>query len=460
VGTLKIAGGPPDDVRLSLGNIATSLGRLLPKPSRRCLVVALDGIGHDELIEAAEAGIAPTLGNLIASGRLHTVVSTYPPVSAVAWSSFMTASYPGKHGIFGLTHPQADYSFRSTDARDLRMPTLWDRAATDGLRSVVVNLPSTYPARRMSGSLISGYVAPDLDRGCHPRSLGARLSAEGYVVDVDAGLAESDPARFSVHLEDVLQRRIQAMDKVLDSERWSLGIVAFTEAERLNRMWFRRILDGDGMERETYWRWFGHVDTFLARCASRFPAADIVVISAYGFGPLERFVNLDAWLQANGYLKMGASGAISPESRAFSMDPGRIYVASSDMFHSGVVPRVDVRSLVDDIADGLAQLVDPDTGSPVIATIRKRRDAYEGARTYQGPNLVCLPAPGYELKTSRYRPLFSDAVFEGTHTQDNALLLATGTVHKPGATVEDVGATVLEKLRLYDDDVDGLSLLA
>ncbi len=83
----------------------------------------------------------------------------------------------------------------------------------------------------------------------------------------------------------------------------------------------------------------------------------------------------------------------------------------------------------------------------------------KGVRTYQGPNLVCLPAPGYELKTSRRHPLVSDAVFEGTHEQRGALLLAAGTSLKSGATIEDAGATVLAKLGLYDEDVDGTSLL-
>ncbi|MDP9467343.1 MAG: alkaline phosphatase family protein [Chloroflexota bacterium] len=440
-------------------NIAASLGRFLPGPSRRCLVVALDGIGHGELIKAVEAGAAPTLGHFIAEGELQAIASTHPPVSAIAWSSFMTACYSGKHGVFGFTNPQADYSIRFTDAGDLRMPTLWERAAIDGLRSVIVNLPGTYPARRMSGSLVSGFVAPDLALACHPRSLGTRLAAEGYVIDVDAARAHSDPAGFSVHLLDVLRRRIEAMESMLDSERWSLGILAFTEADRLNRMWFRRIGDGDGIERETYWRWFREVDSFVARCAARYSNADIVVVSVTGFGPLKRFVNLDKWLQANGYLDLGASGALSPDSMAFSMDAGRIYVASSDMFRSGAVPRDDVGRLVDDIAAGLAELVDPNTGRPVIATVRKRRDADGGASTPR-PNLVCLPASGYELKSSRDRPLFSDAVFEGTHTQQDALLLATRTTARQGATVADAGATVLAKLGLYHDDADGKSLLS
>ena len=123
--------------------IASTLGRLLPDPARRCMVIVLDGIGQDELIEAVRSGVAPTIGTIIAGGSSQAVASTFPPVSAVAWSSFMTACLPGKHGVFGFTHPQDDYSVRFTDARDLRMPTLRDRAATDGLRSGVVNLPAT-----------------------------------------------------------------------------------------------------------------------------------------------------------------------------------------------------------------------------------------------------------------------------------------------------------------------------
>ena len=439
--------------------ISGSLGRLLPGSSRRCLVVGLDGIGHGEMIAAVKAGVAPTLGSLIAQGQLLPIASTYPPLSSIGWSTFMTGCFPGRHGVFGLTHPEADFGVRINDARDLRMPTLWDRAAIDGLRSVVVNLPGTYPARRMSGKLVSGFVAPDLARACHPRSLGARLSAEGYLIDVDTALAQSDPTRFAAHALEVLQRRMHAMESMLDSERWSLAVLAFTEANRLNRMWWRRIVEGDGIERETYWQWFRQVDSFLARCMSRLSATDVVVASVNGFGPLTRFVNVDAWLRANGYLHIGASGEVRPDSRAISMDQGRIYVASPDMFRGGAVPKADVGRLVDELADGLTQLQDPTTGGPVISVIRKRRDAYEGALTSQGPNLVCLPAPGYELKSSRDLPLFSDAVFEGTHTQQDAMLLAPGTAAAPGASVADVGATILAKLGLYHDDVDGKSLL-
>lgn len=449
-----------EDSEERLRTIASTLGQLLPSPTRRCLVIALDGIGHDDLLDAVATGVAPTLGTLIAGGASYAVASTYPPTSAVAWSSFMTACYPGKHGVFGFTHPEDGYTFRFTDVRDMRMPTLWDRAATDGLRSVIVNLPGTYPARKMSGSIVSGFVAPDLSRACYPRALGKRLASEGYAIDVDAALAHGHPDRFSTEVEEVVQRRIRAMESMLASERWSLAILAFTEANRMNRMWFRRIRLGDGLERDTYSRWFRQVDAFVDRCLVRYPGTHIVVMSPYGFGPLKRFVNLDAWLLANGYLNIDASGAITPDSRAFSMDPGRIYVASSQTFTRGVVPKADVMALVDEIADGLARLTDGDAARPVIASIRKRRDAYEGARTYQGPNLVCLPAPGYELKTSRRLPLFSDALFEGTHVQQGALVLATRTARAKSVTVEDVGATVLANLGLYDQDVDGVNLLA
>jgi hypothetical protein len=50
--------------------------------------------------------------------------------------------------------------------------------------------------------------------------------------------------------------------------------------------------------------------------------------------------------------------------------------------------------------------------------------------------------------------------FEGTHTYDDALFLSDRPTVATEGRVEDVGATVLDLLRLHFDDVDGRSLVA
>jgi predicted AlkP superfamily phosphohydrolase/phosphomutase len=437
----------------------SGLRRLLPG-SARCIVVALDGISVGALRNAIDEGLAPSLAALSPEGPF-SIASSLPPVSSVAWSTFMTAANPGRHGVFGFTHPDpADYEIRFPSADDLRMPTLWDRAATDGLRSAVVNLPATYPARRIAGTLVAGFVAPRLDRACHPRALAERLEREGYLIDVDISLARSDEAAFAEHVGVVVERRIAAMESILAEESWSLAVLAFTEADRLNHLGQPRLANGEGPLGDAYRAWIRSVDGFVGRLAERYPEATILALSDHGFGPLRRYLNLDAWLVEQGYLRLDDTGHIAPESRAFSMDPGRIYVNAAGMFDAGGVESGAIVALVSEIADGLRQLEDPVTGERPIQTVVRRRDAYKGSRARLSPHLVCLPAEGYELKSSRRLPLFSDAgEFEGTHTFDDAFFLARGARAREGANLEDAGATVLAALRLHDDDVDGKSLI-
>jgi predicted AlkP superfamily phosphohydrolase/phosphomutase len=437
----------------------SGLRRLLPG-SARCIVVGLDGISVDALRGAIDAGLTPALGSLSPEGPF-AIRSSLPPVSSVAWSTFMTAANPGRHGVYGFTHPDpADYDVLFPSSDDLRMPTLWDRAATDGLRSVVVNLPATYPARRISGSLVAGFVAPRLDRACHPPALAARLEREGYVIDLDVGLARTDEAAFVEHLARVLERRIAAMDMLLNEESWSLAVLVFTEADRLNHLAQPQLERGDGRLGEAYRAWLRAVDGYVGRLAERYPDATILALSDHGFGPLRRYLNVDAWLVENGYLRLDERGHITPESRAFSMDPGRIYLNVSGMFHGGGVATSLVAGLAGEIADGLRAIVDPETGDHPIQEVVRRRDAYQGARVRLSPHLVTLPAPGYELKSSRRLPLLASAAeFAGTHTYDDAFFLARGAGPRAGAGLEDAGATVLSALRLHDDDVDGRSLL-
>ena len=407
-----------------------------------------------------ERGLVPNIATIARGGTLMSIRSSLPAVSSVAWSSFMTACNPGRHGIFGFTDVQPeDYAVHFPSSADLRTPTLWERAAADGLRSVVVNLPGTYPARPMKGRLVAGFVAPTLERACHPASLAWQLATDGYVIDVDVARARQGEAAFAAHVLDVLDHRIAAMERLLAGARWSLAILAFTEADRLQHLAYRRAHRPDGPLRDAFDAWLARIDALLGRILGEHPDAAVVGLSDHGFGPLERYMNLDAWLAGRGYLEHGA--APGPDSRAFSLDPGRIYVNSSDDFPGGPVGPDEARTLVTEIGRELRGVVDPKNGQRVIARTVLRRDAYKGSRRRLAPSLVCLPVSGYELKSSRRLPPFSDVTdFEGTHTYDDALFLCDLPSTSEAGSVEDVGATVLDRLRLHHEDVDGRSLVA
>ena len=133
------------------------MAALWSKKKKRVCVVGLDGVPYTLLNRFIEDGTMPALAEIVRTGCLSKMRVTLPEISAVSWPSFMTGKNPGHHAIFGFTDlkPQS-YSLRFPSFKDLRAPTIWDKLSERKKRSVVINQPSTYPARPIEGALISG----------------------------------------------------------------------------------------------------------------------------------------------------------------------------------------------------------------------------------------------------------------------------------------------------------------
>jgi predicted AlkP superfamily phosphohydrolase/phosphomutase len=426
----------------------------------RCLVIALDGVSLGDMEAAAANGDAPTIRDLMGRAGALSVQPSLPSSAAATWSTFMTASNPGRHSRFGFLSPGPDYLPRLADADALRMPTLWDRIAVDGYRSVVINLPATYPARRVSGVLVAGVVAPDLSRACHPPRLAERLARVDYATDLDVPSA-SDQAAFLERLREALAVRIRVMEELLAEQGWSLAVLGFTEGDRLNHLWFDRVHDRDDPAGVAFAGWVGEVDGLLARLLDRYPGAMTMIVANHGAGPLRRLCNVDRWLEENGFLLRTESGAVSPDSAAFSLEGDRIYLNATRIFPQGKLRDGSVAPTVGEIATGLTELVDPQTGERPLRAVVRRAALYRGPYYRTSPHLLLSPATGYELKSSARLPLFADAVaLRGTHVAEGGFaLIGLGRTVAPGSVgLEDLGATVLGWLGALAPDIDGKPL--
>ncbi len=73
---------------------------MTPLGCEKLLVIGLDGGTFTLLRPWMAEGNLPNLAGLAATGVSGVLESTCPPLTAPAWSSFMTGMNPGKHGIF------------------------------------------------------------------------------------------------------------------------------------------------------------------------------------------------------------------------------------------------------------------------------------------------------------------------------------------------------------------------
>jgi hypothetical protein len=83
---------------------------------RRVILLGLDGLDPGIVDTLFARGELPNLHALAEAGGFCRLQSTTPPISPVAWSTFMTGANPGKHNIF-------DFVSRDPRTYQLRLST-------------------------------------------------------------------------------------------------------------------------------------------------------------------------------------------------------------------------------------------------------------------------------------------------------------------------------------------------
>lgn len=127
----------------------------------KLLVVGFDGATFDLINPLVQNGRLPTLAHLMQHGAFGTLHSTVPPITPTAWTTVFTGKNPGKHGIFDFQEIDPKTYARQPVFTDRHLEkTVWDLLGEAGLRSIITDVPYTYPPRPLNGLMLTGYGTP------------------------------------------------------------------------------------------------------------------------------------------------------------------------------------------------------------------------------------------------------------------------------------------------------------
>jgi predicted AlkP superfamily phosphohydrolase/phosphomutase len=434
---------------------------------KRAIMIGLDGTPCSLVRRFADDGTMPNLARLLPQGTLKQMTTTIPEISSVAWSSFMTGTNPGKHGVYGfLDLKPSSYKVYFPNATHVKGDTLWDVLGRKGKRSVVLNVPSTYPAREINGVLVSGFVAIQLERATYPPSLLPYLKEVGYQIDVDARKKKESDDALMADVFHTLEKREIVLTELFGKEDWDLFIGVVTETDRLQHFFWEAIEDPSHPYHEKFREVYRRVDALIGRIAERVgPNDTLFVMSDHGFAPLVKQVYLNHWLTERGYAVWSKPVPetledIAAGTKAFAMDPARIYVNLKGKYPLGSVEPADYRAVRDELKRELMGLeVD---GRRIVDRVFEKEEIFAGPLLDAAPDLCLLPIKGYDLKGAVNKTVLADRdVFTGMHTHDDALFWIGSTgVREGDATIYDVAPTLLAALgEEPSPQMDGRSFL-
>lgn len=487
-----------------------------PRPNR-VLVLGLDGATFDLIRPWVAAGHLPTLGRIMAEGAQGELRSTVPPMTGPAWTTFATGVNPAKHGLYDwIGRDAGTYRFSARTALDCKSPTLYQRLSRAGRRVCVLNVPMTYPPTPVNGVLVSGMPAPSTKvEYTYPATLHDEImgAVGDYILYPDPGQAYSDSGvdAFLERLYRTTDLRLKTLDYLQSREAWDFAMVVFNGTDTISHaMW--KYMDTehplhDPQKARKYGdailAYYQYLDARLAPYVDNLPQdTTLVVMSDHGFGPFHKFIHVNNWLRAEGFMQLRPGwrtrlkstlfrygftpmniydllmrmglGVLKREvvrgqgqgllkrlflsfddidwarTEAYSLgNVGQIHLNVAGREPMGCVqPGAEYEAVRDRIIAQLSKMKDPETGELIAEHIYKREELYHGPEFEHAPDIVFLPRRleyfgfgEYEFGSHKIVESMRRGI-SGTHRM-NGIFLAYGAAVQAGAEVRDAALTDL-----------------
>jgi predicted AlkP superfamily phosphohydrolase/phosphomutase len=287
----------------------------------KILIIGLDGATFDLIKPWAAEGKLPTFERLLQQGVHGELTSTIPPVTAPAWTSFMTGKNPGKHGLYHFIEPcPGSYEMRYTNARSRLAKTIWQILNESGISVGVLNVPMTYPPDRLNGYMISGMDSPeDSTAITNPPELYQELQERFGKVSPQIrylGYLKTDQRREGVlkGLEEMDAHYLQLTDYLLNKYPVDVAMVVFTSVDTVQHF-FWQYMDrthpqhdavGAAKYGEAILRVYQRIDEIIAKLIGSLPEdTAVLLMSDHGFHPTSaRIVHINRYLFDLGLLRL------------------------------------------------------------------------------------------------------------------------------------------------------------
>ena len=429
------------------------------------IILGLDGATFDLIRPWAEAGYLPTLRDLIQRGVSGNLASTLPPLTAIAWPSFMTGKKPGKHGVFDFFRSITDeLMFVNASQIDGRW---WCEDLSDtGLSVGLLNVPLTHPPRSINGYIIPGTPTPDEGHTTSPRDLLSAYERElgRYRLSPRFVYRAGRDAEYSADLHDLIDLQTRYALRLMAERPTDVLMLHFLATDSAQHaLWKHHDKTHPLYRPEQAARYgtllrdiFAHIDRSIAQILKQAGAdTNVIVMSDHGFGPLHRTLNLNNYFRTQGLLtlksncgtrlrewafrhdldlalpwkilrRIGLShrlGAVSRATREWSQRKmltfadvdwsrtvayawghfGQVYLNRKGREPHGSVEPHEYLAVRDQVTSVLHALRDPINNQPLVDAVLPREAAGHGPHLDDGPDLHVI-MDGY--RTVAY-PLFA-----------------------------------------------------
>jgi len=409
----------------------------------KIIVIGLDGASFHLIDSWINQGELPNLKKIKENGVWGDMKSCLPPVTSPNWKCYSTGKNPGKLGIFWWENiDMKNKKIYSPRSRIYKNKELWDYIGETGRRVGILNMPTTYPPKKVNGFMVSG--APDaLDENfTYPSDLeyylkknyDYKINPESLVPDYSV---PENSEKYVREVMEIIESRFEVAKDLL--EKWNLDFLHITifyinmlhhyfwNNEYVKSAW--KLIDkkiGELIKKEEY---------------------NVIIMSDHGSNEVEVIFNINVWLEKEGYLKInkkiynfsnlllklginqekltkltnisyigkifrkvlprriisiipGEDGVIRGKDKKYIIDWDKTKVLASGQgpIYLNVNRNTEeYKNIVEDLIAKLENLKNPSNNKKIINKIYKKDDIYSGKYINEAPSLIADQAKGVRI---------------------------------------------------------------
>ncbi|MFX1392097.1 MAG: alkaline phosphatase family protein [Promethearchaeota archaeon] len=411
---------------------------------KKNIILGIDGVPFELIDNLSNKGIMPNFKDLKQECYFKLMKSSIPHISSVSWSSIITGKNPGEHGIYGFTDIiDNTYSMRFPNFNALKSKPFWHKEPNK--KHIIINVPSTYPVKELNGVHIAGFVALDFQKAVFPKELIPKLREIKYEIDVDSKLAKQQSKDiFLQELFRILKIRKKTFDFLWNKFKWNNFFAVITGTDRLGHFLWHIYEDNKNKYHNTFIEYFQKIDNIIGDIRYKLKEDDtFLILSDHGMEQIKQNVYLNTYLEQNKYLNLSDNfkkyNRITKKSKAFILDPGRVYLNRAGRYPNGIVRKEDEKEVIEELKKLFYDL--KFNNQKVIKKVHEKQEIYYGKMIKNAPDLVLIENEGFNLKgTIGKASLFEEEkLFSGMHNE-SAFLLVNKEIDMSEPKVEDIVA--------------------
>ena len=285
------------------------------------------------------------------------------------------------------------------------------------------------------------------------------------------------------------QEREKMFFDSLDKVRHGLCVCVFDGTDRIQHAFWRDIDEGHPARDEQHPQWrnaieelYRRMDVLVGKTLAKCKDKDTVlmIISDHGFNAFRYGVDLNRWLEENGYLKVKEDSRRDEKylaavdwskTRAFAIGLAGIFLNLKGREAQGIVnPGAEADKLRNEITAKLTRLIDPHRNQPAVKQLYNALKVYRGPYKSEAPDLIVGYNRCYRVSWETAIGQVTNKIFHnntkpwsGDHCIDHSLVPGVLFCNRPIAAehpgLMDIGPTVLDMFGIETPKyMDGHSL--